>query len=34
MELSEDPEMMNLLSLDTATEFTLSMKEGEWQGKE
>ena len=33
MELSSDPETMNLLSLDTATEFTQSMKEDEWQGR-
>ena len=33
MDLSEDPETMNLLSLDTATEFTASMKEDEWRGR-
>ena len=33
MDLSEDPETMNLLSLDTATDLTVSMKEDEWRGR-
>ena len=33
MDLSSDPETMNLLSLDTATDHILSMKEDEWRGR-
>ena len=33
MDLSEDPETMNLLSLDTATESTAPMKEDERWGR-
>ena len=33
MDLSEDPETMNLLSLDTATDNTAPMKEDEWRGR-
>ena len=33
MDLSKDPETINLLSLDTATEFTASMKEDEWRSR-
>ena len=33
MDLSSDTETMNLLSLDTATDLTVSMKEDEWRGR-
>ena len=33
MDLSSDPETMNLLSLDTATDHTAPMKEDEWRGR-